>query len=353
MRSVWTVTLADLRMRSRQFAIAVIGATLVFAMALVMAGLSGSFRAEARRTVAAVGADYFVVPAGTGGPFSSPAAVPGQVVQIARRTDGITRADPLVVIPTVMVVGTPRRVLVHMIGTSAGGMGAPPPAAGRAATGPSDALVDGATHLRMGQPFVVNGHAFRVVGRVAGYSYFAGTPSIYVSLAGAQAVAFAGRPDITALAIRGRPARVPPQAQLVTPAQAREDMLRPVANGLRSIEVVAMFLWLVAVVIIGAIVYLSALERRHDFAVLKAIGSSARWLYGGLALQAGAVAVASGVLAIAVEPLIAHFIPMTLAVPARDLWLLLPIAVVIGLLASLSGLRQVVRADPALAFGSR
>jgi putative ABC transport system permease protein len=200
---------------------------------------------------------------------------------------------------------------------------------------------------------MVSGHEFQVVGTVHGYSYFAGTPSIYVTLAGAQAVAFAGRPDITALAIRGRPTHVPSQAQLLTPAQARDDMLLPVKNGLRSIEVVAMFLWIVAAVIIGAIVYLAALERRHDFAVLKAIGSSARWLYGGLALQAGAVAVAAGVLAIAVEPVIGRFIPMRLDVPTRDLWSLLPVAVVIGLLASLSGLRQVVRADPALAFGSR
>ena len=350
---MWTVTLADLRMRARQFAIAVVGATLVFAMALVMAGLSGSFRAEVGRTVDAVGADYFVVPAGTGGPFSSPTAVPGEVVQVARKTPGVMAADPLVVLPTVTVVGIPHRAIVHLIGTRPGGMGAPPPARGRAATGPGDAVVDDASHLRMGQHFLVGGHGFQVVGMLHGYSYFAGTPSIYVSLTGAQAVAFAGRSDITALAIRGRPTHVPRQAQLVTPAQARADMLLPVTNGLRSIDVVTKFLWLVAVVIIGAIVYLSALERRQDFAVLKAIGSSAQWLYGGLALQAGAVAALSGALAMAVEPIIARFIPMALSVPAKDLWLLLPVAVAVGLLASLSGLRQVVRADPALAFGSR
>jgi putative ABC transport system permease protein len=350
---VWTVTLADLRMRARQFAIAVVGATLVFAMALVMAGLSGGFRAETRRTVAAVGADFFVVPTGSGGPFTSPSAVPARVVQVARRTAGVTAADPLVVIPTVTVAGTRRGGVVHLIGTRPGGMGAPSPSHGRPAIGPNDAVADDASHLRLGQRFLVGGHPFRVVGMLHGYSYFAGTPSIYVSLAGAQAVAFAGRNDITALAIRGRPVHVPARAQLFTPEQARIDMLRPVANGMRSIDVVTKLLWLVAAVIIGAIVYLSALERRQDFAVLKAVGSSARWLYGGLALQAGAVAAVSGLFAMAAEPLVGRAIPMSLAVPGRDLLLLLPVAVVIGLLASLSGLRQVVRADPALAFGSR
>jgi putative ABC transport system permease protein len=166
-----------------------------------------------------------------------------------------------------------------------------------------------------------------------------------------DAIAFAGRPDVTALAIRGRPTRIPPQAALVTPKQAEKDLLRTLANGLRSLDVITVFLWIVAVVIIGAVVYLSAMERRRDFAVLKAIGSSTQWAYGGLALQAGVVAIVSGALAIAIEPLVSRAIPMELAVPSRDLWLLLPIAVVIGLLASLSGLRQVMRADPALAFG--
>jgi len=348
---VWTVTLADLRMRARQFTIAVVGATLVFAMALMMAGLAGSFRAEVGRTVDAVGADYFVVPAGAGGPFTSPAEVSGQVVRIAQHTPGVLAADPLVIVPAVTIASGQDKVLVHLIGSRPGGMGAPPVRDGRAATGPGDAVVDTLTHLSLGRQFTVAGHVFRVVGRVHGYSYLAGTPTVYVTAAGAQAIAFAGRPDVTALAIRGRPARVPAQAALVTPEQAKKDLLRTLANGLRSLDVITVFLWVVAVVIIGAVVYLSAMERRRDFAVLKAIGSSTQWAYGGLALQAGLVAIVSGVLAIAIEPFISRAIPMELAVPSRDLWLLLPIAVVIGLLASLSGLRQVMRADPALAFG--
>ena len=348
---MWTVTLADLRMRARQFAVAVVGATLVFAMALMMAGLAGSFRAEVRRTVDAVGADYFVVPAGAGGPFTSPTEVDGRVVQVAQHTAGVRAADPLVIVPAVTIASGSSKVLVHLIGSRPGGMGAPPVHTGRAAVAPGDAVVDALTHLSIGQQFTVAGHVFHVVGRVRGYSYLAGTPTVYVTAAGAQAIAFAGRPDVTALAIRGRPSRVPTRAALVTPAQAQSDLLRTLANGLHSLDVVTWFLWTVAVVIIGAVVYLSALERRRDFAVLKAIGSSTWWAYGGLALQAGVVAVLSGVLAIAIEPLVGSAIPMELAVPTRDVWLLLPIAVVIGLLASLSGLRQVMRADPALAFG--
>jgi putative ABC transport system permease protein len=266
---------------------------------------------------------------------------------------GIVAADPLVVLPSVTVQGPKVKVLVHIIGTVPGGMGAPRVTHGRAAATANEAVVDVLTHLHLGQTFSVAGHDFHVVGVVSGYSYFAGTPSTYVTVAGAQAVAFGGRPDITALAIRGKPQSVPRQVQLLTRQQAYTDLLRVLQNGLQSIDIITAFLWIVAVVIIGAVVYLSALERRQDFAVLKAIGSSTGWLYGGLALQAGVIAVVSGLLAIAIEPLLEKAIPMSLSVPASALWLVPPVAIVIGLLASLSGLRPALRADPALAFGSK
>ena len=59
----------------------------------------------------------------------------------------------------------------------------------------------------------------------------------------------------------------------------------------------AFLLWIVAAVIIGSVVYLSALERQRDFAVLKAIGMSNRTLLASLALQA--VLVALGAVALA------------------------------------------------------
>ena len=350
---MWTVTLADLRMRARQFAIAVVGATLVFAMALLMAGLSGSFRAEAGRTVAATGADAFVVRAGGGGPFTSPADLDGKLLDQVRREPGVTRADPLVVQTSQTLLTSTGSVFAHVLGVRPGGLGAPRVGHGRGLARSGDAIADSLSYLHLGQRFHIGPTVFTVVGTVHGYSYFAGTPDVYVTTADAQQLMFGGRPDETAIAVRGVPTRVPAGLQVMTPAQARQDILKPLRNGITSIDIVRDFLWCVAIVIIGAVVYLSALERRRDFAVLKAIGSSTRWLYGGMAIQAGIVAVISGALAIVIEPLLGQLIPMELAVPSSALTVLPPVALVIGLLASLSGLRQVVRADPALAFGAR
>ena len=46
---MWTITLRDLEFRRRQFAIAVVGAGLAFALTLVLAGMSAGFRHEAVR----------------------------------------------------------------------------------------------------------------------------------------------------------------------------------------------------------------------------------------------------------------------------------------------------------------
>lgn len=350
---MWTVTLADLRMRSRQFAIAVVGATLVFAMALLMAGLSGSFRAEAARTVNGAGADAFVVRAGGGGPFTSPADLDGRLLAQVRREPGVRRADPLLVQPSQALQLSDGSVFSHILGVVPDGLGAPVVNHGRGLQHSGDAVADSLSKLHLGQQFRIGPRLFTVVGTVHGYSYFAGTPDVYVTVSDAQELMFGGRPDMTAIAVLGTPARVPAGLELMSPTSARQDILRPLKNGLTSIDIVRDFLWCVAIVIIGAVVYLSALERRRDFAVLKAIGSSTRWLYGGMAIQAGVVALVSGGLAIVIEPLLARLIPMELAVPSSALSVLPPVALVIGLLASLSGLRQVVRADPAIAFGSR
>ena len=109
-------------------------------------------------------------------------------------------------------------------------------------------------------------------------------------------------------------------------------------------------LWVVAAVIIGAVVYLSALERQRDFAVLKAIGTSNRTLLSSLALQAVIVALAAVAIAAVVQVFLAPAFPLKVSVPARAFWQLPLFAVVMALLAGLAGMRRVARSDPALAF---
>jgi putative ABC transport system permease protein len=114
---------------------------------------------------------------------------------------------------------------------------------------------------------------------------------------------------------------------------------------------VADLLWIVAALIVGAVVYLSALERMRDFAVFKAIGVATRSVLAGLVLQAIVVALVAAAFGAALSRLLGPLFPMHVIVPAPAYPLLAAIAVAIGLLASAAAVRRAATVDPALAFG--
>jgi putative ABC transport system permease protein len=118
-----------------------------------------------------------------------------------------------------------------------------------------------------------------------------------------------------------------------------------------ALTMLSVLLWIVAALIVGSVIYLSALERTRDFAVLKAVGVSTRSVLAGLCLQAVIVAVFAAVLGGLLSLVLVPVFPMRVVVPTSA-FLLLPVtAVLIGLLASAAGLRRAVSIDPALAFG--
>ncbi len=109
-------------------------------------------------------------------------------------------------------------------------------------------------------------------------------------------------------------------------------------------------LWVVTAVIIGAVVFLSALERQRDFAILRAMGTPRRALLLAVAAQAVLIAIAAAVVAMVLQRLIVPMFPLRVRVPGRALWQIPVGAVVAALLAGAAGLRRVASTDPASAF---
>jgi putative ABC transport system permease protein len=108
------ITVRDLQWRHRRFLFGVGGTALVFAVTLLLAGMSASLQGEARRTVDGVGADAFVSAAGVTGPFSGLSGLPAEAVKTVGSTPGVTQADPLVV--ALGTVGRDRLVDVTVFG---------------------------------------------------------------------------------------------------------------------------------------------------------------------------------------------------------------------------------------------
>ena len=346
---MWLISFRDLQWRRRRFAIAVLGTSLVFSMTVLMSGLSSTFRSEAHRTLAAIGADAWVLPSGSPGPFTTLSTIPVAAVKDVAHRPGVVRANALIIVHQVVRADAVRDV--NLIGFTGGGLGAPPVTKGRSVARAGEAVVGSALKTGLGKTIRVGARAFSVVGIARGMSFNGGLPNVYVTIADAQALVFGGAPYVTAIITKGVPRALPRAFIAMTNQGAFDDMLRPLKQSIRSIDILQLLLWIVAAMIIGSVIYLSALERGRDFAVMKATGSSSRALLAGLSIQAVLLSLAAAILAIGLARVLQPLFPVPLAVPARATMLLPVIALVVGLLASVSAVRRAVSFDPALAFG--
>lgn len=343
------ITIADLRHRLRQFLIAVVGAGIVFALALLLTGMAAGFSEEIDHTVSSAGADTWLVPDGASGPFTSTLAISGDAVSEASGSAGVSRADGMAIALQTVLKPAGDRERVMMIGTDAtDGLRV---AAGRTVRSTTEAVVDRRLGLSVGDSFVLGGRRFGVVGVVDGMSLFGGTPDAWISLPAAQSVLFGGQDLVTAVAVHGAPASLPSGLTAMTPKQVKTDSLGPMREAVKSIDNTRLLMWLIAVLIVAALVYVSALQRTRDFAVMKAVGASTWHLFLGVAMQAVLIALAAAVFAVSTAWLFRPSFTLPVAVPL-DAYLLLPVvAVAVGVLSSLVALRRAVTVDPALAFG--
>ena len=342
----------ELQWSRRRFAIAVLATALVFALGLLMSGVSASFDNEIERTVDSFGADAWLVRGESFGPFTGPATMPASLVRSARAAPGVRRADPVAILRATTT--TPARRNVNVVGVVPGGVGAPAGRHGRLLARRGNAIVDESLGLGVGELIDLNGRALRVGALTHGRTYFAGIPTGTVSLAEAQRLALDGRPLATAVVTRGRPLATPRGMATLDDRDVARDLERPVQQAKQTIGLIRLLLWAVAAGIIGAIVYLSVLERTRDFAAMKAIGVSTGHLLGGLLLQAVVLSAFSALLAVALEKAIAPAVAMSVEVPPVAYATLPAVAVVVGATASFIALRRAISVDPAISFaGSR
>lgn len=342
--------LRDMQWRRRRLVIAIASTGLVFAMTLVLTGLANGFRVEAQRTVDSMGVDAFVVKAGAAGPFLG--ATPFAPVDLARiaAEPGVTAAAPLATAAAAIREGSATRNSTAF-GAPEHGPGMPRVSEGRAPSTPEEVAVSSTLNRLLGDTVQVGSRSLRVVGIVPNSTALAKMPNIFLTTEGLQQLSYNGQPMVTSIAIKGNPREVPAGYQLVDRAVGVTDLMRPLKVAVDAITIVAFLLWIVAVLIVGSVVYLSALERLRDFAVFKAIGIPTKSILLGLALQALVVALLAAVLGVILAQLLAPAFPMLVVIPTGAYLALPGIAVAIGLLASVAGLRRAVSVDPALAFG--
>jgi putative ABC transport system permease protein len=290
----------DLQYRRRRVLVAVLGASLVLALSLVMSGLSASFTNGADRTIRALQAERWAVPADASGPFSSLRPVP-----LTEALDHVSGAERGGVLVSRINIGTAEDPLdAIFLGVEPGRPGAPVDVdEGRPLGADGEVVLSSRFGFAVGDSVALNGDLYTVVGLVDA-TLLAGSPVAIVTLADAQ----------------------------------------------RTISLVRTLLWLVAALIVGSVLYLNALERTADVAVFKAVGVRGASVVAGMFLQATIVALAASLVAIVVAVLLAPVFPMRVEIPRGSIRTLPLIALAMSFLGALAGVRRAVAISPALAF---
>jgi putative ABC transport system permease protein len=109
--------LRDLQWRWKRFVIAMIGVALVFAMGLIMTGLTASFSLETSRTLQSIGAERWAVAADASGPFSSSSL-------ISTSSAANSGGSPVMVLRETIKDGSKVRDII-MMGVEPGQLGSP------------------------------------------------------------------------------------------------------------------------------------------------------------------------------------------------------------------------------------
>jgi len=348
-----SVTLADLWFRARQFLIAIVGVGLVLAVALAVTGLVDGFHAEVENFVDSVGGSSWVMSGAAQGRITAFAAFPAADAAAVAHEAGVRQASPLIFAASQVVhLGdSASSQTVNLVGVVPGGLGAPHVVTGNGLSGSGEVVVDSKVTDHVGSILVLGGHSYQVVGIVNGATMLGGQPLVYMPIATVQQAVTGGRALATAVAVLGTPTNLPRGLVALAPATVVTDTMGQLKSAVSSINSTRWLMWIIAVVIVAAMLYVAALERKRDFAVLKALGSSSRALFLSLVLEAVIVTLFAALLA----EVLASLLTPTFAQPidiTPDARLVLPlVAVAVGIVASVSALRRVTGADPAAAFG--
>jgi putative ABC transport system permease protein len=341
---MWLVSLRDLQWRTRRFLIAVVATALAFGLALVMTGVSAHLHNESGRTVDLYDADSWVVVDGASGPFTGIQVLPDSLAtELDSRPD--VDAAPLL-LARANVDGEDVNVVGYVPDSVS-----EPSALSSLDGGANGAVVDTALGRSTGDELVLGGRTFPVVGTADDVSFYFAMPTVFLPIADVQDTFFAGQAIASTVVVRGDVDSVPAGYATRTSAEVRADLDRVLGETDQTIDVIKILLWIMAAGIVGAMVYVSVLERTRDMAVLKAVGVRTRSLVGGLVLQAVAMALAAVIVSVGIAAAIAPTFSFPVDIPTDAYALLAVLGVVVGSLAALVGVRRVVRTDPALAFG--
>lgn len=331
--------LRDLQYRRWRVGLTTVLMAIVMTLLFIMTGLVNQFNTEPDlATRQAGGSRNWIVAQGTGGPFTSPRPVDAALFQDMPGDE------------VLVSLGSIDGERVSIVGRDFRNAVEPELIAGDYPREPGDVVLDESAGHAIGDQVHFGRAPGRVVGLTSDATVLAGVPLAFVELGFHQDIALGGRDLILAKLTDEMPPRVPPELKVMTADQVAADTLLPLDGAISSVTLVQVLLWLITVIIIAAIIYISALERTRDFAVLKAVGGRTRDLGLSLLLQGVIMTLLAVVIAGGLQTLIAPSFPLKVRVPSTAWMTIGGGATIAALLAGLAGVVKVRNTSPTEAF---
>lgn len=331
--------LRDLQYRRWRVGLTIVLMAIVMTLLFIMSGLVNQFNSEpSAATTRAAGELNWVVAEGTGGPFTSPRPVDAQAfVDVP--------GEPVLVAPSAV-----NGVRVTLVARSFEQLNEPLVSEGRYPQVAGEVMIDETAGLAVGTEVTLGGLPATIVGLTSDATILAGVPLTFVTLDFGQAAAADGRDLVLAKLTDQNPA-LPAGLKTLTSQDVVDDALIPLDGAVASVTLVRALLWLITVIIIAAIIYITALERTRDFAVLKAVGGRTADLGTSLLAQGVIMTLIAVGLAGILQAFLAPSFPLKVLVPQRA-WLTIGGgAAVAALVAGAAGVWRVKSTSPAEAFG--
>ncbi len=309
---------------------------IVLMLLFVMTGLVGQFNAEPELTTEQIGGDRsWVVSAAGTGPLTTPipdgrlADVDGMSIVLGQTSLSGERS---------FIVGSPNLEDGPVLSD-----GRVPMAAG-------ELLVDASTGTSVGDDVQLGGGPATVVGVTNDATILAGVPLVFTTIDYAQAILSGGEDVRMGVLVDSVPTELDPALKVMTASEVAADGRVPLENAISTVTIVTGLLWMITVIVVAAVTYVSAVERTKEFAVLKAIGASSRRIGASMAIEAVAVVLVAVVIGAFLQWLVAPVFPMTLRLPGSAYAQIPLVAVAAALVAGAAGTRHAINTPATEAF---
>jgi putative ABC transport system permease protein len=393
----------DLKLHQGRFIATIIGVGLLFTIVLAMNGLYRGNIFEGLAVIKATNPDLWVVERYRGGPFNEQSTMPEYYHYSVRAVPGVEQASPFIYYNVERQIGDQSRhfsIIGYDIFT---GLGGPQTiVAGRGLRQAHYEMVaDKKLGVHLGEQVTLGLHTYTVVGLAQGAIDTNGDPLVFLSLPDAQEVAFQkdneevrtqrerlartlkGQKALSTATTANLAAALAPDTHIINAVLVR---LKPGANRIAVAENIRQWLYfsvftteeeiqlmlkgrlagmtkqlllfrtllmIVSVVIISLVIYTFTMEKIRAIAVMKLIGAPNRVIVRLVMEQSMLLTISAYLFALVLINQTYPYFPKTILLVPSDEVITFIVVLFGGILASLLGLAQALKTQPALALGGQ